>query len=563
MAGNKIGITATLDDQVSSRLDRVRDKFNQMGKGAAAASLLGNVGAMALNKGFSLVGDAVSHVIGFLGDSAHAYIEDERSIQQLNTSLKANVAGWNGSTDAIERTIKTRRELGFTDEEQRQSLAGLVAATHDVSKALSVEGVAMDLARFKHIDLAEASQALTKVEAGSYRVLKSLGIQLKEGATQTEALAAVEKVAGGQAAGFADTIEGRLVVAQVKAHEAEVKLGDGLAHLEAFVLPAVADAVVGLADRIDKLAFNMGHLGDVIPKEQLGDTVGPFFTLGSGADALTEKLGLTSGEMANLGDFAGKMADDFDGVTHSASNLSLSIQLGSGHVQAMGATFRIATAEASDLEGAIAGLSSTIEHELFGKAINAGNEAQFKDNIKDLKDQRDAVHKGSLKWLELTGQIAENRQALFDLHLEEAAQDGPQAAIDFLKKERDHAGAAKDEIDKLITKYERLAALQGTLGPIIVTSDGGPKSRAHKHGVKPHAAGGHMAAGEVGLVGEEGAELWVPDSPGTVVPARATAASGSGHGHDIYLDGYLVGRAIDSRMSVSMRLAPGSIGPNV
>jgi hypothetical protein len=48
-----------------------------------------------------------------------------------------------------------------------------------------------------------------------------------------------------------------------------------------------------------------------------------------------------------------------------------------------------------------------------------------------------------------------------------------------------------------------------------------------------HAMGGHMAANEPGIIGENGAELWIPDAPGTVVPkAKAQAASNAAwHGN--------------------------------
>jgi len=104
----------------------------------------------------------------------------------------------------------------------------------------------MDLARYKHISLEEAGQALTKVEAGSYRVLKSLGIELKAGATQTEALAAVEKIAAGQSVAYSKTLAGSMDVMNAKVEAAQAKIGKGLIP----VLQSAAIAAGNLTDAI-------------------------------------------------------------------------------------------------------------------------------------------------------------------------------------------------------------------------------------------------------------------------------------------------------------------------
>jgi len=125
-------------------------------------------------------------------------IDDEASVQRLTSALRANVAGWDGNLDAINKNIEAGMRLGFTDDDLRESLAFLTGATHDIGKAQEIQSTAMDLARFKGIDLKSATEALVKVEAGRFRILASLGIQLKAGATQTEALAAVQAIAAGQ-----------------------------------------------------------------------------------------------------------------------------------------------------------------------------------------------------------------------------------------------------------------------------------------------------------------------------------------------------------------------------
>ena len=224
---------ATKDAQTSAQ------KF-----GSAISSGLGigaGIGA------FNLLSSAVGGTVDFLKDAVQAGMEEEASIAKLAASLQANIPAWDGRTDAIEKVLKAQIDLGFSDDEQRDSMAMLVVATKDVAEAQAIQTTAMDLARLKGISLADATSALIKVEAGQYRALKGLGIVLKEGATQTEALAAVQKVAEGQAAAFADTTGGKLLVAQTK-------FGEKMDELGTMLLPLVSSGLDVVTGSVDLLA---------------------------------------------------------------------------------------------------------------------------------------------------------------------------------------------------------------------------------------------------------------------------------------------------------------------
>lgn len=259
---NTVQIKTQVDGakKASGELEQLKSKFTALQKQGAQGLVIG-AGAGIAVAGLNAIQGAISGVGDALVESGRAYQEEEVSIARLGQSLNANVKNWDGNTRAIEDLISQREKLGFQDDELRNSLGLLVAATHDVTKAEQIQAVAMDLARFKGISLAEASDALTKVEAGKFRALASLGIVLKAGATQTEALAAVEKVARGQAAAYADTLSGKLAVAAVKAHDAEEKFGKVVTELEATILPAAADALGVVADAFEAVttAADNGH----------------------------------------------------------------------------------------------------------------------------------------------------------------------------------------------------------------------------------------------------------------------------------------------------------------
>lgn len=293
-------------------------RFKSGLRGALGGSKDAIMGGLGLGVGLGAVGVAtvaVGKLTEVMGDAVRAAIEEESSIAKLDAALRANVKGYDGNTAAIEKTLAARMRLGFADDEQRESLALLVAATKDETKALTIQRAAMDLARLKRISLQEASEALIKVEGGQFRILKSLGIQLRKGATATEALAAVQAAAAGQAEAFADSNEGRLLASQIRVGEALEKLG-------ARVLPMVVAATEGATDVVEDLALGLEALGktlDIITTGELPRTEKETIEL---ADAL---LGLAAilpgvsgvanglrGPLHDLGEESIRAADNID-----------------------------------------------------------------------------------------------------------------------------------------------------------------------------------------------------------------------------------------------------------
>lgn len=259
----------------------------------AAKGLIPGLGLGAGIAAFNGLENAVSGAVSFLKDAADAAIKDEESISNLTVSLKANVPGWDGNTRAIEANILAKQELGFRDEELRASLASLVAATHDVTKAEEIQNVAMDLARFKHIDLASASDALIKVEAGRFRILASLGIQLKKGATQEEALAAVRKLAAGQAVEFGKTTAGAAEAAAIAFEELKEDVGKLLLPvLKDFFLFVRKDLIPALRDLGDVVGWVVARVVDVKNTPgQVADWWRALFGIDPGTNRQLEEIG--------------------------------------------------------------------------------------------------------------------------------------------------------------------------------------------------------------------------------------------------------------------------------
>lgn len=199
---------------------------------------------------------------GALTEFAKKSIDEEVNIAKLNTALASNVKGWDHNTDAIENLISKREDLAFSDDELRDSLAQLVAATGDIKKSEDVQSVAMDLARLKGISLAEATNALVKVEGGRYKILAGLGIQLGVNATQQDVLNAVEAVAAGQANAFADTHAGKLKRLSIGWEDLQENIGVGVVNI-ADGAGVVAQAIKRMVDTSPGLVTVSGRISGI------------------------------------------------------------------------------------------------------------------------------------------------------------------------------------------------------------------------------------------------------------------------------------------------------------
>ena len=243
----RTGATAekAIGRQATGALGKLQAAAAKMsGGGGITGAILGGVGIGAGLGVFNLVQRGIGMVVDGMGEAIQAARDDEASVAKLTASLRANVPAWDGNTAAIDDLIAKAQELAFTDDDVRGSMALLVGATHDVAEASRILGAAQDLARLKGIDLQSASEALIKVEGGQYRSLRALGIQLKAGATSTEALAAVQKVAGGQAEAYGKTAAGA-------AKTLDIKLGEMTEAFGRFLEGPANDFIGFLTDVVD------------------------------------------------------------------------------------------------------------------------------------------------------------------------------------------------------------------------------------------------------------------------------------------------------------------------
>lgn len=519
----------TLKDNVSASANRINNNLDKVGlRAKGATGLIGKLGVATggLVTPTSLAAAGTLAFAGVLVDSARAAIEEEKNIAKLGASLKANIPYWSGNTDAIEKTISARENLAFADDELRDSLALLVGATHDVSKAFTIQQTAMDLARFKGISLQEASEALIKVEAGQYRALKALGIQLPKNATAQEALTAVQKVAEGQAASYASTIDGKLTVAQIRFNDAQEDLGKN-------ILPIVT--------------FGMERLADIASGDILG-------TAEADAERFAKVMAKVHGEVdkveVSVDTLRVQATEDMRAIAVSNDDTAQSFSdLANASGDAANDMMEQWTKAADDLIGKA--YDPLIEHEqLLADQVEISTLEQIASKRKLTAEERlrlDELHKSEAEHLLALAEAGQTSSGAFE------------QGIADLKEQIDKAtGPTKTYLQGVLDQLLLIKA-NSTIRLSFPTNVG---NIGYIGGAR--ASGGPVSSGGAYIVGEEGPEMFVPSSSGNIVPNdQLSRVSGGGvsevHTH-IYLDGRQIAESVDRHSFNKLQRAPVTAG---
>src|SRR6266542_5671067 len=281
----------------------------------------------------------------FLVDSVHAAEASEVAHARLVTAFKAVGLSADAYSKQIDTAEGSMRKLGFTDEQTMTSLGSLVAATHNVKAAVADMSTAADLARFKHIELSDATKMLTMAMTGSQRAVKQLGITispvttavdalkrsqmdlttesgraalahaqlLDKMATGQEVIAKTSDLVKGQSQAYADTAAGGMAKFHAQLDHLQVALGEVL-------LPTLGRAAKALADFLINLNSLLAPLRSV--KSWIDNNAAASKALGLAWTYLLNPLAFVKRDMVALNAVitAGKAA--FDGIRAAASAVS-------------------------------------------------------------------------------------------------------------------------------------------------------------------------------------------------------------------------------------------------
>jgi hypothetical protein len=516
------------------------------------------VGVAAGMMAFNALGASIHGVIGFMGDAVNAAMEDEASQVKLRAALEANVKGWDGNTDAIEKVIKARMRLGFTDEEQRASLAVLVARTGDVTSALAIQGAAMDLARLKGIDLAAASKAIALGMGGQGRALKELGINVKDYATGTEILAAIQAKASGQAEGYANTTAGAMAAMQVQIDEATEAIGYRLLPYVKKLAEFTRD---NLVPAVDELGTSLDNLSNNTDKEVDGIKGATNFLHDFAAGLLFGDDAAWSAARAQLGLEAAVAKASVTMYGAAAQSRMLAADLAATGSAAAAATPQInsttrvltglgdvaddvttATARMYDkiksTWSALSGIASGAASAIFGPATRAVAAAA---NAREIAAQKEII--ASKKSTAAEKQDAKDRllalqQEGLGIQIEMAGRGelSKAAYATLISTLQTQAKSGNLEVANAATvALQELARLKvGIIGVNVALEAHGAFQGVGK--TYARAGGGPVSAGMPYIVNEDTArsEWFVPNVSGTILTAAQAASQGAGRGGPTY-----------------------------
>lgn len=159
--------------------------------------------------GMAITGFGVA-ITGTLALSIKAAAQEEAGVIKLTQALKNVGVEYDAVKESLEANINaTQQKTSIADDAQRESLQRLLEVTGDYQKSLDLLPLALDMATAKGMDAASASEIIGRVAAGNTTILARYGIQLKEGATATEALGALQEKFGGQAEAYGQSLAGQ------------------------------------------------------------------------------------------------------------------------------------------------------------------------------------------------------------------------------------------------------------------------------------------------------------------------------------------------------------------
>jgi hypothetical protein len=160
----------------------------------------------------------------FLRSSIDAARDAGVSQRSLAAQMKASGESFTASQGRIEKAGLALEKFGFTSEDSAKALTVLERGSGSITRAISLQGAAADLARAKNLDLADAANVLAKVFGGQETALRRAVPGLDKHAHGLDLIAQAQQRLAGQAK--AGTTEAERFHATL--HDTEVIIGTAL-----------------------------------------------------------------------------------------------------------------------------------------------------------------------------------------------------------------------------------------------------------------------------------------------------------------------------------------------
>ena len=195
----------------------------EMDKVAVKGKLAGTSMAT-MEKSSRLAGTALLGLGSVFGLVAYESIKSAMDLQTSQTRLQVAVknsgVSFAAAKPVIDKHAEAMTKLGFTTQDTYEALGTMTTATRSPQMALNALATTADLARYKHISLAQASTLVSRAALGQARGLADLGLAINKtipkGASFAQIMALIEARTRNAATAFAQTSAGQLQVLQAR-----------------------------------------------------------------------------------------------------------------------------------------------------------------------------------------------------------------------------------------------------------------------------------------------------------------------------------------------------------
>ena len=248
----------------------------------------------ALGKANKYAAVALGGLVAGLGDAVKGAMEDEQAQAMLARQLEKTTAATGAQIKGVEDYITAAgKQKGFTDDELRPAMAGLVRATMDIGEAQKATNLAMDVAAAKGLSLETVTKAMEKAYGGNTTALAKLSPELrqmiKDGASMEEVMAEMAVTFGGAATDSANTAAGSMKRLGIALGEAKEGVGAALLPILEKAMPVLQSFATWAQDNptlITAVAVAFGALAAAVVLVNAAMALNPAVLITAGIVAL-------------------------------------------------------------------------------------------------------------------------------------------------------------------------------------------------------------------------------------------------------------------------------------
>ena len=261
---------------------------------------------------------ALTAVVGVIGSSVKAAIEDEAAQASLARQIKQSTGATDDQVKSVEKYISgLGRSAAISDDEARPALQKLIVATKDVAKATELMNLATDVAAATGKPLIDVTDALAKAYAGNMKGLNALSPEIKAMIKDGASLAEVQKVLeanfGGAGKAAADTAAGGMKKLSIAFNETKEGIGAAFLPVMEKVLPVVtkfSEWAQANPDLLAAVTVSIGALAVSTLALNAAMAVNPFVAMAAGIIAIAlamQKLADAAEKIKGIGGIGAKI----------------------------------------------------------------------------------------------------------------------------------------------------------------------------------------------------------------------------------------------------------------